>query len=54
MGMDHRESLAFAVATGTASALAESVGAVDLGPIERLRQQVAVSADAPAGAAVSA
>jgi len=42
-GMDYRESLAFAVATGTASALAESVGAVDPTEIERLRAKITIS-----------
>jgi tagatose 6-phosphate kinase len=42
-GMDDRESLAFAVATGTASALAESVGAVEPNEIERLRAKITIS-----------
>jgi len=42
-GMDDRESLAFAVATGTASTLAESVGAVEPNEIERLRAKITIS-----------
>jgi tagatose 6-phosphate kinase len=53
-GMDHRESLAFAVATGTASALAESVGAVEPNVIERLRAQITISNGASTAVGASA
>lgn len=53
-GLDDPKSLAFAVATGTASALAESVGAVDPAEIERVRAQVAVSIAAPTAAGAAA